>query len=74
MKRPLGVTLIGSWGFAAGVYLCSIAALMLLLPKTIPALRHLPYVSALKTVSPYPTLVIGVIWAAIAWGLFRLRN
>jgi hypothetical protein len=74
MKRPLGVTLIGCWCLLAGVYLCSIALVQILTPKAVPSLRHLPLVYALKLANPYFTLAIGSIWAALAWGLFRMRD
>jgi hypothetical protein len=74
MKRPFGVTLIGCWCLAAGVYLCSVAVVMILAPKATPAIRHLPFVYALKTVSPYPTLIVGILWSALAWGLLRMRD
>jgi len=59
---------------AAGVYLCSIAAVLIIVPKAVSTTRTMPYVFALKTISPYPTLAFGVLWFAIAWGLLRLRD
>jgi hypothetical protein len=43
-------------------------------PKAVPSLRLLPFFYALKTVSPYFTLVMGTIWSALAWGLFQMRD
>jgi hypothetical protein len=58
----------------AGIYLCSIAAMMLGAPGAISTLRVVPFVHALKSVSPFFTLVIGIGWALIAWGLFQMRD
>jgi hypothetical protein len=74
MKRPLGVALIGCWCLAAGIYLCSIAVLLILAPKAVSTVRHLPFVYTLKTVSPYPTLITGIVWSALAWGILRMRD
>lgn len=74
MKRPIGVTLIACFCLLAAVYLCSISVMQLIVPKAIHALRGAPNVRALRFVSPYLTVVIGVGWAVVAWGLFQLRN
>jgi hypothetical protein len=74
MARPLGVTVIGCFFLLAGIYLCSIAAATLFEPRAVQALKHVPFVVALRQVSPYVSLLIGTIWAFVAWGLFRLRD
>ena len=74
MHRPLGVTVIGCFFLCAGVYLCSVATIMLLAPSIVSTLKALPFVAALKLVSPYATLLVGLIWTLIAWGLFQLRD
>lgn len=74
MKRPLGVTVIGCFCLATGVYLCSISSIMLVVPGAVRALKGFPFVHGLKLVTPYATLVVGVLWALVAWGLFRLRD
>jgi hypothetical protein len=74
MVRPLGVTVIGCFFFLAGIYLCSIAATTLVEPRAIETFRYVPLVLALRGVSPYVTLLLGAIWALVAWGLFRLRD
>jgi hypothetical protein len=74
MARPLGVTVIGCFFFLAGIYLCSIAAISLVEPRAVHTLRAAPFVPGLRQVSPYVMLLIGAIWAVVAWGLFRLRD
>ena len=74
MARPLGVTVIGCFFLLAGIYLCSIAATTLVEPRAVETLRSAPFVLGLRQVSPYVTLLIGAIWALVAWGLFRLRD
>jgi hypothetical protein len=74
MARPLGVTVIASLFLMAGIYLCSIAAAILVEPRAVQVLRDAPFVLGLRQVSPYVTLLIGAIWALVAWGLFRLRD
>ena len=46
----------------------------ILRPYAIPSLQHLPSVNALTLANPYFTLAIGSVWAALAWGLFQLRD
>jgi hypothetical protein len=74
MARPLGVTVIGCFFFLAGIYLCSIVAITLVEPRALPALGAAPFVPGLRHVNPYAMLLIGAIWALVAWGLFRLRD
>lgn len=74
MARPVGVTVIGCCCLLAGVYLCSIARVMLVAPGAIPTVKPMPFVHALKFVSPYVTVVIGIFWALVAWGLFQMRD
>jgi hypothetical protein len=74
MRRPLVVSVIACYFFVAGIYLCSIAVMMLLAPGAVEAIRHAPYVSGLTFVTPYLSLLVGVVWAFLAWGLYRLRN
>jgi hypothetical protein len=74
MRRPIGVTIIASLFLLAGVYICSIGAVVLLAHGTVVTLRAFPFVRALAHVSPYWTLLVGAVWAAVAWGLLRLRD
>ena len=74
MRRPLTVSVIACYLFVAGIYLCSIALIMLLIPSAIETISHAPYVSGLRFVTPYLSLLVGVLWVLAAWGLFRLRN
>jgi hypothetical protein len=74
MRRPLIVSVIACYFFVAGTYLCSIAAMMLLIPSAIEAIRHAPFVAGLRLATPYLSLLVGVLWVLTARGLFRLRN
>jgi hypothetical protein len=58
----------------AGIYLSSMAVVLLIFPRTISVLRHFPLLHGLKLASPYFTLLVGVIWTWIGWGLLQLRN
>jgi hypothetical protein len=74
MRRPLIILVIACYFFVSGIYLCSIAVIMLLIPSAIETISHAPYVSGLRFVTPYLSLLVGVLWVLAAWGLFRLRN
>jgi hypothetical protein len=74
MQRPLAVTVIGCFFLLAGVYLCAISAVILITPSAVQTMQALPFVSVLESVSPYLTLIVGTVWAIIAWGLFQLRD
>jgi hypothetical protein len=67
MHRPLGVSVIACFFLLAGVYLCSVAAMMLILPGAVTAVKAAPFVTGLKLVSPYWTLCVGTAWALVAW-------
>src|SRR4051795_13562210 len=74
MQRPLAVTAIGCFFLLGGVYVCAISAAILIAPGAVQTLKALPFVSVLKLVSPYATLIVGTVWAVVAWGLFQLRD
>jgi hypothetical protein len=74
MQRPPAVTVIGCFFLVAGVYLCAISSVILITPSAVQTLKALPFVFALRPVSPYVTLIVGTAWAIIAWGLFQLRD
>ena len=74
MRRPLVVSIIACYFLLAGVYLCSIAVMMLVLPGAIETIAHAPYVYGLTLFTPFLPLIVGIAWALTAWGLFRLRN
>jgi hypothetical protein len=74
MRRPLAVSIIGCYFLLAGVYLCSIAVMMLALPGALETISRAPCAYGLTLFSPYLALIVGLAWALTAWGLFRLRN
>jgi hypothetical protein len=74
MQRPLAITVIGCFFLFAGVYLCAISAVILTVPGTVQSLKALPLVPVLRLVTPYATLIVGTVWAIVAWGLFQMRD
>jgi hypothetical protein len=74
MARPVGVSAIGCWCLLAGVYFCSVSALIVFAPAAALNLSALPFLHALKLMNPYFALAIGAAWALVAWGLFRMRD
>jgi hypothetical protein len=74
MSRPLGVSIIGCCCFLAGIYLCSIAAVVLIVPRVVPILRSAPLIHELKLANPFATLAVGIVWAFVAWGLLRMKD
>lgn len=68
------MTLIACFCLLAAVYLCSVSAMQLFTPKAIHAIRRAPNVRALRLASPYMTVLVGIGWAVVAWGLLQLRN
>ena len=74
MRRPIGVTVIACAFLAAGIYFCSISAIALFTHGPMDRLRVMPFVRTLRFISPYLTLLVGILWALIAWGLFQLRD
>lgn len=74
MQRPLAVSAIGCIFLFAGVYLCAISAVILIAPGAVQTLKAVPFVSVLRLASPYATLIVGTVWAIVAWGLFQLRD
>jgi hypothetical protein len=74
MSRPLGVSIIGCYCFLNGIYLCSIAAVMLVVPRIVPMLRFAPLIHELKLLNPFATVAIGIVWALVAWGLLQMKD
>jgi hypothetical protein len=74
MKRPIGVTVIAFVFLLAGVYLCSVGVMKLFSTGALTMLRPMPFVHAVGFVSPYWTLLAGVAWALVAWGLLQVRD
>jgi hypothetical protein len=74
MQRPLAVTVIGCFFLFAGGYLGAISGVILIAPSAVPTVKALPLVSVLGLVSPYVTLIVGAVWAIVAWGLFQMRD
>jgi hypothetical protein len=74
MPRPTGVTVIGCVFLGAGVYLSSIAMVVLVAPKALSTLRALPFLYLIKLMKPYAPLVMGLIWTVVAWGALAVAE
>jgi len=74
MKRPLGVIVIAAFSSLAAAYLCIIGAVMLAAPGTISMRSRAPLMYGLELAGPYMTLLVGLGWGVMGWGLFRLHN
>jgi uncharacterized membrane protein len=74
MRRPLVVSVIGGYFLLAGTYLCFLATMILVGPRGLELERGMPYGNGLTLVSPYISILVGVVWIVAAWNLLRLRN
>jgi hypothetical protein len=74
MQRPAGLTFIAAVFSLAAIYLWTIAAVMLLAPGAIPLRSGAPLMYGLELAGPYMALLVGVGWALVGWGLFRLHH
>lgn len=74
MKRPVGVTIVGAYCLATGIFLFAFGTLELVLPKSLASFRFLAIVYVLKRLGPYFALASGTIWCVFSWGLFQLRD
>jgi hypothetical protein len=74
MRRPIGVTIIAILFLARAVYLWISAASLLLAPHTVSPFTARMLRQALRLIGPYAGLGVGVCYAFVGWGLFRLHN
>jgi hypothetical protein len=74
MRRPFWISLIGAIVLAMGVYLSAMAVVLMAMPRAVPVLRRFPLLHGLRFASPYFSLLVGVVWCWIGWGLLELRN
>jgi hypothetical protein len=74
MQRPVGITVIGVLFLLAGIYLWTIAVIMLIQPGAISLMSGAPLMFGLELAGPYMALLIGAGWALVGWGLFQLHN
>ncbi len=74
MQRPAGVTVISILFFAAAIYLSTIAVVKLVAPDAITLMSSAQFMYGLELAGSYMAFLIGVGYALIALGLFRLHN
>jgi hypothetical protein len=74
MQRPIGVTIIAILFCAAGVYLWTLGATLLISPGTWPLTAGSRFMYGLELAGPYMILLFGTGYAVIGWGIFRLHN
>ena len=74
MQQPKGVVVIAALFALAAIYLCSIAAVLLISPGAISLMSAKYFLYGLQLAGPYMILLGGAIYGIVAWGLFRLQN
>jgi len=74
MQRPLGVSFIAILFFLSGAYLWAIGAVKLLAPNAVSLMAGRHFLYGLELAGPYMTLLVGVGYGLVGWGLLRLHN
>ncbi len=74
MRPSIGATIIAILFLAAAVYFWIGAATLLVAPGIVPPFTQRTLRHALTLTGPYPSLLVGVGYAIVGWGLFRLKN
>ncbi len=74
MTRPIGITIIAALCALAGVYLCAVAAILLISPGALSLMAGKQFMYGVEIAGPFMMLLFGVGYAAVGWGLFRLHN
>jgi hypothetical protein len=74
MQRPAGVTAISILFLLAAISLWTFGAVKLIAPNAISLMSASPLMCGLELAGPFMALLVGSVYALIAWGLFRLRN
>jgi len=74
MQRPLGVSVIAILFFLSGAYLWAIGAVKLLAPNAVSLMAGRHFLYGLELAGPYMTLLVGVGYGLVGWGLLRLHN
>jgi hypothetical protein len=74
MQRPAGVTVISILFFAAALDLWTIGVVKLVAPDAITLMSGTQLMYGLELAGPYMAFLIGVGYALVALGLFRLHN
>ena len=74
MKRPIIITIVAVLCCAAAAYLWVIAATLLIRPGTFSLLAGRQFMYGLELAGPWMMLLVGLGYALVGWGLFRLHN
>jgi hypothetical protein len=74
MQRPKGIVAIAALFGAAALYLCTIAAILLISPGAISLMSAKYFLYELQLAGPYMILIGSAVYGIVAWGLFRLQN
>jgi hypothetical protein len=74
MQRPIGVTIIAVLFCVAAIYLWTIGVVKLVAPNAISLMAGSRLMYGLELAGPYMALLVGVGYALVGWGLFRMHN
>src|ERR1700733_6091591 len=74
MQRPIGVTIIAVLFCVAAIYLWTIGVVKLVAPNAISLMAGPRRMYGLELAGPYMALLVGVGYALVGWGLFRMHN
>jgi hypothetical protein len=74
MKRPVIITIVSVLCCTAAVYLCAIAATLLIRPGTFSLMSANQLMYGMELAGPFMMLLFGLGYAAVGWGLLRLHN
>jgi len=74
MQRPTFLIVIAALFAFAALYLWTIAAILLISPGAISLMAGKHFLFGLQLAGPYMMMLVGSVYAVVAWGLFRLQN
>ncbi len=74
MERPASVTVIAALFFLVAGYLATIGIIELVAPGTLPTTLGSGVTYGRELTGPQAAISVGVGWALVGWGLYRLRN
>ena len=74
MQRPVGITVTSALFFLAAIYLWTIGVVKLLAPEAISLMSGAPLMYGLELAGPYMAMLVGVGYAVVGLGLFRLHH
>jgi hypothetical protein len=74
MQRPAGVIAISILFALAAIFLWTFGVVKLLSPEAVSLMSASPLMYGLELAGPFMALLIGIVYAVVGWGLFRLHN